>query len=283
VPPQFGKLDGQRSYAPGSTDDHSGLAALYLQGVINSLNCRQARGRNRSRLSHREPCGKRCYFFRLDRHVLGIESALGIRKAVSVDGFTNFKPADARAQGGNFAGAVCSQDQREVGFSTRIPRPGSHLCVPATHSSCIQRNQHFAVIDRRCWQFMESKDFRSAKPVNRCGVHGFRNFGARRLLFAPMFLCVYTHQASLISKVVHAGRPQDKACTFFAKHQSCGSTLDLFHRAMSQVSTCPTSTDVLLIGEACAGLPMDAGRLRIESRLRRCVSKRRLTLNRWKL
>jgi hypothetical protein len=157
--------------------DQHRLAGVQKQLSVDALQCGQPGRRDGASKAVIESFGCRCDTVGRNRRVLGIEPAFRIVPAVGINRVSHAQSADAGPCGNHAARPVGSQHERERRVHRVRPPAVPNICVPATNSRGMQRDQYFVGVRYRDRQHANRQYFRAAEAVDRRGSHRLWNGG----------------------------------------------------------------------------------------------------------
>jgi hypothetical protein len=131
-----GELHGEVADAAAGTEDHDRLGGLESQRVIQAAKRGHRVHGHRARMLGRQLAGDARDVVGLDRGILGVETALGIQQAESVDAVAGLEPLDAIARGRNGVRAIRAKQIEELRLDAEFPGEAALALerVPLAHA-----------------------------------------------------------------------------------------------------------------------------------------------------
>src|SRR5882762_1064083 len=148
-----------------------GLALLQTQRIVNALQRRQSRDRDRAGMPQIQPLGDRRDLVGRHRDIFGVKAALRILPIVAIDFVADLQPPHPRADFCDDAGAVIAENQWKMRLAGR-KKSFPDIGVPSADAGGIDGDQDFAGIDFRDRQSVSGDHLGSAEAVDGGSEHG---------------------------------------------------------------------------------------------------------------
>src|SRR5207237_8058580 len=142
--------------------------------ALDALQCGETGRADRTAFFQVQPGRPVAHVRRWHRDELGVEPALRVGEAVSVDLVLQLETAHLRAHPGDGAGTVGAEDERKLGLSFRPPAC-AHLRVPTRRASGVHGDEQLLGSDLRNGEGVDLELLGATKAIDGGCSHGLRN------------------------------------------------------------------------------------------------------------